>query len=83
MMTWRCELASKRELVSSIKWLGMMHGTASISTVDGTWKTDHSHKDWAWRVVVSDAEGVDNPMTVYGQKPRFDSIVEFLDWYSS
>lgn len=56
MMTWRCELASKRELVSSIKWLGMMHGTASISTVDGTWKTDHSHKDWAWRVVVSDAE---------------------------
>ncbi|CRL22255.1 unnamed protein product [Penicillium camemberti] len=45
--------------------------------------SDHSHKDWAWRVVVSDAEGVDNPMTVYGQKPRFDSIVEFLDWYSS
>lgn len=40
---------------------------------------DHSHKDWVWRVIVSDAEGMDNPMTVYGRKPRFDSIVEFLD----
>ncbi|CAI7590860.1 unnamed protein product [Penicillium discolor] len=45
--------------------------------------SDHSHKDWAWRVVISDAEGVGNPATVYGQKPRLDSIVEFLDWYSS
>ncbi|KAJ5181589.1 hypothetical protein N7449_011736 [Penicillium cf. viridicatum] len=25
--------------------------------------SDHSHKDWAWRVVVSDAEGVDNQFT--------------------
>lgn len=45
--------------------------------------SDHSHKDWAWRVVISDAEVVGNPTIVYGQKPRFDSIVEFLDWYSS
>ncbi|KAF7155366.1 hypothetical protein CNMCM5623_007437 [Aspergillus felis] len=45
--------------------------------------SDQSHKDWAWRVVVSHATIVENPMTVYGQKPRFDSIVEFLDWYSS
>jgi len=46
--------------------------------------SDHpSHKDWAWRVVISNAATVDNPMTVYGQKPIFDSIVEFLDWYSS
>ncbi|KAJ5294666.1 hypothetical protein PENANT_c006G09296 [Penicillium antarcticum] len=45
--------------------------------------SDQSHKYWAWRVVVSHATICDNPMTVYGQKPRFDSIVEFLDWYSS
>jgi hypothetical protein len=44
--------------------------------------SDQSHKEWAWRVVVSSAAN-DNPPSVYGQKPRFDSIVDFLDWYSS
>lgn len=24
-----------------------------------------------------------NPTELYGRKPRFDSIPEFLDWYSS
>ena len=44
--------------------------------------SDPSHKDWAWRVVVFHADG-DNPTELYGRKPRFNSIVEFLDWYSS
>lgn len=39
-------------------------------------------KDWAWRVIVFRADGV-NPATLYGREPRFDSIPEFLDWYSS
>ncbi|RHZ51029.1 uncharacterized protein CDV56_105553 [Aspergillus thermomutatus] len=44
--------------------------------------SDPSHKDWAWRVVVFQAHG-ENPTTLYGRKPRFDSIPEFLEWYSS
>lgn len=39
-------------------------------------------KDWAWRVVIFRADG-ENPTTLYGPEPRFDSIPEFLDWYSS
>ncbi|CAG8938041.1 unnamed protein product [Penicillium salamii] len=39
-------------------------------------------KEWAWRVVVFHADG-ENPATLYGRQPRFDSIPEFLDWYSS
>ncbi|KGO65298.1 hypothetical protein PITC_015660 [Penicillium italicum] len=45
--------------------------------------SDPSHKDWAWRVVISPAECFENSTVVYGQRPRFDSIVDFLDWYSS
>ncbi|EKV12102.1 hypothetical protein PDIG_33810 [Penicillium digitatum PHI26] len=26
---------------------------------------------------------IDNSITVNGKKPKFDSIVDFLDWYSS
>lgn len=44
--------------------------------------SDRSHKDWAWRVVILHADG-DNPTPLYGRKPRFDSIPEFLEWYSS
>ncbi|KAJ5204882.1 uncharacterized protein N7498_005761 [Penicillium cinerascens] len=44
--------------------------------------TDPSQKDWAWRIVILHADG-DNPTTLYGRKSRFDSIAEFLDWYSS
>lgn len=44
--------------------------------------SDPSHKDWAWRVVVLQAHG-ENPTMLYGRKPRFDSIPEFLEWYSS
>ncbi|OQD69732.1 hypothetical protein PENPOL_c002G01666 [Penicillium polonicum] len=44
--------------------------------------SDPSHEDWAWRVVIMHAGG-DNPTPLYGRKPRFDSIPEFLDWYSS
>lgn len=44
---------------------------------------DQSHRDWAWRVTISHAAVVENPQVVYGRKPRFDSIVEFLDWYGS
>jgi hypothetical protein len=39
-------------------------------------------KEWAWRVVVFHADG-ENPATLYGRQPRFDSIPDFLDWYSS
>ncbi|PYH88659.1 hypothetical protein BO71DRAFT_403679 [Aspergillus ellipticus CBS 707.79] len=39
-------------------------------------------KDWAWRVVMLHAD-LENPVTVYGRKLRFDSIPEFLEWYSS
>ena len=42
---------------------------------------DPSYKDWAWRVVFFRAE-IDNPTMLYGRNPRFDSIPEFLDWYS-
>ncbi len=45
-------------------------------------ESDSSHKDWVWRVVIFHADG-GNPTPLYGQKPRFDSIPEFLDWYSS
>ncbi|KGO43295.1 hypothetical protein PEX1_088660 [Penicillium expansum] len=45
--------------------------------------SDPSHKDWAWRVVISPAEVFENSTIVYGQRTRFDSIVDFLDWYSS
>ena len=51
--------------------------------VDSDEKADQSHGDWAWRVVISHAEAVENPQVVYGRKPRFDSICEFLDWYCS
>ncbi|KAJ5998665.1 hypothetical protein N7451_006475 [Penicillium sp. IBT 35674x] len=45
--------------------------------------SDESHKDWAWRVVISEVATYGDHVEVYGQKPIFDSIVEFLDWYSS
>ncbi|CRL24755.1 unnamed protein product [Penicillium camemberti] len=44
--------------------------------------SDPSHEDWAWQVVIMHACG-GNPTLLYGRKPRFDSIPEFLDWYSS
>jgi hypothetical protein len=44
--------------------------------------SDPSHKDWAWRVVVFHADG-ENPTELNGRYPRFDSIPEFLGWYSS
>ncbi|GIC94455.1 uncharacterized protein Aud_010955 [Aspergillus udagawae] len=44
--------------------------------------SDPSLKDWAWRVSFFRAD-VGNPTTLYGRYPRFDSIPEFLDWYSS
>ncbi|GFF36037.1 hypothetical protein IFM61606_05224 [Aspergillus udagawae] len=44
--------------------------------------SDPSHKDWAWRVVIFHADG-ENPTMLNGRKPRFDSIPEFLEWYSS
>ncbi|KAF3392432.1 hypothetical protein F1880_008909 [Penicillium rolfsii] len=43
---------------------------------------DPTLKDWAWRVCVFHADG-GNPTELYGRKPRFDSIPEFLEWYSS
>lgn len=47
---------------------------------------DESHnetlKDWAWRIVVFHAD-FENPRSLYGRYPRFDSIPDFLDWYSS
>ncbi|KAJ5817181.1 hypothetical protein N7447_009414 [Penicillium robsamsonii] len=44
--------------------------------------SDPSLKDWAWRVVIFHAEG-DSPTLFYGRNPRFDSIPEFPDCYSS
>ncbi|PYI00313.1 hypothetical protein BO78DRAFT_402147 [Aspergillus sclerotiicarbonarius CBS 121057] len=43
---------------------------------------DPRHRDWAWRIFFFD-DGIENPRTLYGHYPRFDSISEFLDWYSS
>ncbi|KAJ5912098.1 uncharacterized protein N7473_001401 [Penicillium subrubescens] len=43
---------------------------------------DPSLKDWAWRVCVFHA-GLENSTALYGQYPRFNSLPEFLDWYSS
>ncbi|KAJ5797669.1 uncharacterized protein N7503_006965 [Penicillium pulvis] len=45
--------------------------------------SDQSHKDWAWRVVISEVGTYRDHIEVYGKNPIFDSIVEFLDWYSS
>ncbi|KAL4878343.1 hypothetical protein BJY04DRAFT_221279 [Aspergillus karnatakaensis] len=39
-------------------------------------------KEWGWRVVVFQAEG-ENPSVLYGRRPRFDTIPEFLEWYAS
>ncbi|KAE8312650.1 hypothetical protein BDV41DRAFT_565013 [Aspergillus transmontanensis] len=39
-------------------------------------------QDWAWRVIFFEAS-IENPRVLYGRKARFDSIPEFLDWYSS
>lgn len=44
--------------------------------------SDPSHKDWAWRVVFFGAD-IECPTTFYGREPIFDSISEFLEWYSS
>jgi hypothetical protein len=43
---------------------------------------DPTLRGWAWRVCVFHADGL-NPTELYGRKPRFDSILEFLEWYSS
>ncbi|KAE8337902.1 hypothetical protein BDV24DRAFT_154041 [Aspergillus arachidicola] len=41
-------------------------------------------QDWRWRVVFMEFEGDSyEGQVLYGRKPRFDSIPEFLDWYSS
>ncbi|PTU24921.1 hypothetical protein P175DRAFT_0427512, partial [Aspergillus ochraceoroseus IBT 24754] len=41
-------------------------------------------QDWAWRVVFLDPEpNTWGPRVLYGRRLRFDSIPEFLDWYSS
>ncbi|BCS03105.1 uncharacterized protein AKAW2_61369A [Aspergillus luchuensis] len=42
-------------------------------------------REWGWRVVFMEAEvcRVFEPHVLYGRKPRFDSIPEFLDWYAS
>ncbi|GJP88479.1 hypothetical protein CBS147343_8501 [Aspergillus niger] len=42
-------------------------------------------QEWGWRVVFMEAEAspVFEPQILYGRKPRFDSIPEFLDWYAS
>ncbi|CAG8921784.1 unnamed protein product [Penicillium salamii] len=45
-------------------------------------ESENTLQDWAWRVVVFHADG-DNPTPLYGRKPRFNSIPEFLDWYST
>lgn len=45
--------------------------------------SDQGQNDWAWRVVISEVGTYGDPIEIYGQKPIFDSIVEFLDWYSS
>ncbi|KAE8360785.1 hypothetical protein BDV27DRAFT_161350 [Aspergillus caelatus] len=40
-------------------------------------------QNWGWRVVFVEAEPASplTPLVLYGRKPRFDSIPEFLDWY--
>ncbi|GAB1193696.1 hypothetical protein APSETT444_002920 [Aspergillus pseudonomiae] len=41
-------------------------------------------QDWRWRVVFMEFEGDSyEGQILYGRKPRFDSISEFLDWYGS
>ncbi|OJI80051.1 hypothetical protein ASPTUDRAFT_837459 [Aspergillus tubingensis CBS 134.48] len=42
-------------------------------------------REWGWRVVFMEAEvcHVFESHVLYGRKPRFDSIPEFLDWYAS
>ncbi|GLI81829.1 hypothetical protein PoHVEF18_010220 [Penicillium ochrochloron] len=42
---------------------------------------DLTLRDWAWRVCMFHADG-ENPTELYGRIPRFDSIPEFLEWYS-
>ncbi|PYH78655.1 hypothetical protein BO82DRAFT_247549, partial [Aspergillus uvarum CBS 121591] len=41
--------------------------------------------EWGWRIVFMEVDYCDpwEPQTLYGRRPRFDSIPEFLDWYSS
>ncbi|PYI36094.1 hypothetical protein BP00DRAFT_421855 [Aspergillus indologenus CBS 114.80] len=50
--------------------------------VIGDEETDSRYNDWAWRVVFFEASE-ENPTTLYGRRPLFDSIPEFLEWYSS
>lgn len=40
-------------------------------------------REWGWRVVFMEDESAMEPQVLYGRKPRFDSIPEFLDWYAS
>ncbi|GKZ20833.1 hypothetical protein AbraIFM66951_004100 [Aspergillus brasiliensis] len=42
-------------------------------------------REWGWRVVFMESEvlPIHEPHVLYGRKPRFDSIPEFLDWYAS
>ncbi|RAK72710.1 uncharacterized protein BO72DRAFT_388869, partial [Aspergillus fijiensis CBS 313.89] len=44
--------------------------------------TDSAYGHWAWRVVFFEASE-ENPATLYGRRPLFDSIPEFLEWYCS
>ncbi|RAK80846.1 uncharacterized protein BO72DRAFT_370279 [Aspergillus fijiensis CBS 313.89] len=41
--------------------------------------------EWGWRIVFMEVNYCDpwEPQQLYGRRPRFDSIPEFLDWYSS
>ncbi|OJJ99646.1 hypothetical protein ASPACDRAFT_78581 [Aspergillus aculeatus ATCC 16872] len=41
--------------------------------------------EWGWRIVFMEVDYCDpwEPQQLYGRRPRFDSIPEFLDWYSS
>ncbi|KAJ5888107.1 hypothetical protein N7495_008148 [Penicillium taxi] len=41
------------------------------------------YKDWAWRIVMVDGEDHHGFEPVFGQRPIFNSIPEFLDWYCS
>ncbi|PYH50077.1 uncharacterized protein BP01DRAFT_412885 [Aspergillus saccharolyticus JOP 1030-1] len=42
-------------------------------------------REWVWRVVFMEHEATtfEPPQVLYGRRPRFDSIPEFLDWYTS
>ncbi|GKZ71748.1 hypothetical protein AnigIFM50267_007790 [Aspergillus niger] len=40
-------------------------------------------REWGWRVVFIEDEELLQPHVLYGRRPRFDSIPEFLDWYAS